>query len=55
MSYKQYVKRGCRYILRGVPVKNITASISYLQPNNRLSGKKLVSYTHLTLPTTPYV
>lgn len=42
MSYKQYVKRGCRYILRGVPVKNITASISYLQPDNRLSGKKII-------------
>lgn len=42
MSYKQYLKRGAQYILRGVPVKNITASISYLQPNNRLRGKKII-------------
>lgn len=42
MSYKQYLKRSAKYILRGVPVKNITANISYLQPNNRLSGKKII-------------
>lgn len=42
MSYKQYLKRGAQYILRGVPVKNITASISYLQPNSRLAGKKII-------------
>lgn len=42
MSYKQYLKRGAKYILRGVPVKNITANISYLQPNCRLAGKKII-------------
>lgn len=42
MSYKQYFKRGAKYILRGVPVKNITANISYLQPNGRLAGKKII-------------
>lgn len=42
MSYKQYLKRGAKYILRGVPVKNITANISYLQPNGRLAGKKII-------------
>lgn len=42
MSYKQYLKRSAKYILRGVPVKNITASISYLQPNSRLAGKKII-------------
>lgn len=42
MSYKQYLKRSAKYILRGVPVKNITANISYLQPNNRLAGKKII-------------
>lgn len=42
MSYKQYLKRGAQYILRGVPVKNITANISYFQPNNRLRGKKII-------------
>lgn len=42
MSYIQYLKRGARFVLRGVPVKNITANISYLQPNGRLSGKKII-------------
>lgn len=42
MSLKQYLKRGCRFILNGVPVKNITANIMYLQPNGRLSGKKII-------------
>lgn len=42
MSYKQYLKRSAKYILRGVPVKNITANISYLQPNGRLAGKKII-------------
>lgn len=42
MSYKQYIKRGIRYILNGVPVKNVTANISYLQPDGRLSGRKII-------------
>ena len=42
MSLKQYILRGIRWIVRGVPVKNISAAISYLSPNNRLSGKKIV-------------
>lgn len=42
MSYIQYLKRGARFVLKGVPVKNITANISYLQPNGRLSGKKII-------------
>lgn len=42
MSYKQYLKRGAQYILHGVPVKNITANISYLQPNCHLAGKKII-------------
>lgn len=42
MSLGQYVKRGIRYVLHGVPVKNITADISYLQPNARLAGKKII-------------
>lgn len=42
MSLKQYLKRGCRFILNGVPIKNITANIMYLQPNGRLSGKKII-------------
>ena len=42
MSLKQYLKRGCKFILDGVPVKNITANIVYLQPDGRLSGKKII-------------
>lgn len=42
MSIKQYLKRGARFILRGVPVKNVTAEISYLQPSGSLSGKKII-------------
>ena len=42
MSLKQYILRGIRWIVRGVPVKKVSASISYLSPNNRLSGKKIV-------------
>ena len=42
MSYIQYLKRGAKFVLKGVPVKNITANISYLQPNGRLSGKKII-------------
>lgn len=42
MSYKQYIKRGLKYVLSGIPVKNVTANISYLQPNERLSGRKII-------------
>lgn len=42
MSINQYLKRGARYVFRGVPVKNITAAISYLQPNERLKGKRVI-------------
>lgn len=42
MSLKEYVKRGARFILCGVPVKNVTAEISYLQPGRYLSGKKII-------------
>lgn len=42
MSLKQYLKRGFRFILHGVPVKNVTANITYLQPGGRLSGKKII-------------
>lgn len=40
--WKQYLKRGARFVLRGVPVNNVTARISYLKPNGRLSGKKII-------------
>lgn len=42
MSIKKYIKRAMVFILRGVPVKNVSASIFYLSPNNRLSGKKIL-------------
>lgn len=42
MTFIKYLKRGARYVFRGVPVKNITADISYLQPNGRLKGKKVI-------------
>lgn len=42
MSYKQYIKRGLKYILNGMPIQNITANISYLQPDNRLTGRNII-------------
>lgn len=42
MSFFQYIKRGTKYILHGVPTKNITAEISYLQPNKHLVNKKII-------------
>lgn len=42
MYLKKYIKQVLIFIFRGVPVKNVSASISYLNPNNRLSGKKII-------------
>ena len=42
MLFKQYLKRGARFIIKGVPTKNITAHIAYLQPDGRLKGKKII-------------
>ena len=42
MGLSTYIKRGIRYILHGVPIKNIRAEISYLKPNGILKGKKIV-------------
>jgi len=42
MSIKAYILRGLRYILRGQPVQNVTASISLLKPNEVLKGKNVV-------------
>lgn len=42
MSVKQYIKRGIRFVLNGIPVNYMTANISYLYPNNRLNNKKIV-------------
>lgn len=42
MSFKQYLKRGFRFIFKGIPTKEIKAEISYLKPNNRLANKRIV-------------
>lgn len=42
MDKKAILKRALRYILRGIPVKNIAANITYLKPDNRLAGKKII-------------
>lgn len=42
MTLKKYIKRGVRYLIKGEPVKYITASISYLSPHERLLGKKII-------------
>ncbi len=42
MSIKQYIKRGLKYIIEGVPQKNIAVNVQYLSPNNRLVGKKII-------------
>lgn len=42
MSIKTYLKRGLLYILKGVPQKLIMAQITYLNPNERLKGKKII-------------
>ena len=39
MSLKEYVKRGLRFIVKGVPVKNVTASIVTLAPNDLLKDR----------------
>lgn len=42
MSVKSYLRRGIRFIIKGIPVKSIKAEISYLAPNGRLVGKKII-------------
>lgn len=42
MSFGTYIKRGIRYVIKGEPIKNIKADISYLQPNALLKGKKII-------------
>lgn len=42
MSIGNYIKRGIRYILHGVPNKEVKAYISYLYPDHRLDGKRIV-------------
>ena len=42
MSLKQYLKRGIRFIFKGVPTKEVKANIAYLQPYNQLKDKKII-------------
>lgn len=42
MSIKAYLKRGITYILKGIPQKNITASVYYTSPADKLKGKNII-------------
>lgn len=42
MSLKQYLKRGAKYILHGVPTINVTADIHYTNPSEKLKGKHII-------------
>jgi len=42
MSLKEYIKRGLIYMYKGIPIKHITANITYLSPNERLKGKNII-------------
>ena len=42
MKIKSIIHRAFHYIFKGVPVKHVTAEISYLQPNDHLKGKKII-------------
>ena len=42
MGIKTYISRALKYIVKGTPIKKTTAEISYLQPNGRLVGKRII-------------
>lgn len=42
MPIKNYIKRGITYIIKGIPQKNVTASITYSSPSERLKGKNII-------------
>lgn len=42
MPIKDYIRRGLEYVLNGVPVKKIDATITYLEPSMKLSGKNII-------------
>lgn len=39
MELKQYIKRGLKFILHGVPERKVYAQVSYLAPNEMLKGR----------------
>ena len=42
MSLKSLIKRSVLFILHGLSHKEVVANISYLSPDARLSGKKII-------------
>lgn len=39
MAIRNYIKRGLRFIISGVPERRVTAQVSYLSPNELLVGR----------------
>lgn len=39
MGMKQYIKRGLKFVLHGVPERKVYAQVSYLAPNEMLRGR----------------
>lgn len=42
MSLKQYIKRGMTYLIKGQPIKYVTAQIVTLAPNTLLKGRMAI-------------
>ncbi len=42
MSLINYIKRGFKYVLHGIPTTNVTANITYSSPHETLCGKKII-------------
>ena len=42
MSITDRIWKGLRYIIKGVPVKHVTAQVVCLSPDSRLAGRKLL-------------
>ncbi|MDO5434519.1 SDR family NAD(P)-dependent oxidoreductase [Eubacterium sp.] len=42
MGLKSYLKRGIRYIVKGIPEKYITVTIQTTEPNRMLQGKNII-------------
>lgn len=42
MSIREYLRRGIKYVVSGVPEKKVSATIHYLSPNQCLEGKHII-------------
>lgn len=42
MSLLNYIKRGLKYVLHGIPTTNVTANITYSSPHETLCEKKII-------------